>query len=299
MFLRRVVPTSPLTLLNLCRYNHVKTDSNLEIKEIDGVRYITMNDNKTRNSLSNQMMDNLIDAVQRNQNDVKLRAIVLTSSGPVFSAGHNLKELSPDQSYESHHETFKKCHELIKSVILSPLPVIAKVDGLAAGKISSSSSNSNYHNFLFLAAGLQLMASCDIAVCSQKSSFSTPGVSFGIFCSTPGIALARVAPRMTSSYMLLTGLPIKADEALRAGLVSSVVSSEELDNEIQRIVNAIKMKSREVVSLGKKFFHQQLRMDLNSAYVAGAKIMADNLQLDDGKEGIKSFIEKRKPTWKN
>lgn len=99
--------------------------------------------------------------------------------------------------------------------------------------------------------------------------------------------------------MLLTGLPINAEEALRAGLVSSVVPSEELDKETQRIVNAIKLKSREVVKLGKKFFYQQLPMDLNSAYVAGARVMADNLQLDDGKEGIKSFIEKRKPQWKN
>jgi enoyl-CoA hydratase/carnithine racemase len=103
---------------------------------------------------------------------------------------------------------------------------------------------------------------------------------------------------MKSSYMLLTGLPISAEEALRVGLVSSVVSSEELDNEIQRIVNAIKSKSKEVISFGKKFYYQQLSMDLNSAYIAGAKAMADNLQLDDGKEGIKSFIEKRKPQWK-
>lgn len=99
--------------------------------------------------------------------------------------------------------------------------------------------------------------------------------------------------------MLLTGLPIKADEALRVGLVSSVVLSEELDSETERIVNAIKSKSRDVVKLGKKFFYEQLPMDLNSAYVAGAKVMADNLQLDDGKEGIKSFMEKRKPQWKN
>lgn len=99
--------------------------------------------------------------------------------------------------------------------------------------------------------------------------------------------------------MLLTGLPIKADEALRVGLVSSVVPSEELDSETERIVNAIKSKSRDVVKLGKKFFYEQLPMDLNSAYVAGAKVMADNLQLDDGKEGIKSFMEKRKPQWKN
>lgn len=170
----------------------------------------------------------------------------------------------------------------------------------------------------FQAAGLQLAASCDIAVCSEKSTFSTPGASFGIFCrhfysnetdltivqiwfinSTPGIAISRVIPRMKSSYMLLTGLPISSDEALRTGLVSSVVPSEKLDEEVAKISDAIKSKSRAVVSFGKKFYYQQLGMDLNSAYTAGATAMADNLQLEDGIEGIKSFIEKRKPQWRN
>lgn len=99
--------------------------------------------------------------------------------------------------------------------------------------------------------------------------------------------------------MLLTGLPISSDEALRTGLVSSVVPSEKLDEEVAKISDAIKSKSRAVVSFGKKFYYQQLGMDLNSAYTAGATAMADNLQLEDGIEGIKSFIEKRKPQWRN
>jgi enoyl-CoA hydratase/carnithine racemase len=143
------------------------------------------------------------------------------------------------------------------------------------------------------------VTTCDISVSTHRSTFSTPGASFGIFCSTPGIAISRVIPRMMSSYMLLTGLPISSDEALRVGLVTSVVSSEELDEEILKICDAIKSKSRAVVSFGKKFYYEQLGMDLNSAYQAGAKAMADNLQLLDGKEGIKSFIEKRKPVWNN
>lgn len=102
---------------------------------------------------------------------------------------------------------------------------------------------------------------------------------------------------MKASYMLLTGLPISSQEALRIGLVSSVVPGEELDNELKRICDAIKSKSRAVVSFGKTFYYQQLGMDLNSAYVAGSKAMADNLQLQDGQEGIKSFVEKRKPKW--
>ncbi|XP_070505361.1 enoyl-CoA hydratase domain-containing protein 3, mitochondrial [Chironomus tepperi] len=252
----------------------------VSVDEIDGIRNIVLDDPKTRNSLSMSMMNQLIEEIKRDDDDKDLRVILLQSTGPVFSAGHNLKELSPDKSYEEKKSVFDKCHELIKCIIDSPVPVVCKVDGLAA------------------AAGLQLVASCDITVCSISSTFSTPGSSFGIFCSTPGIAL-RVIPRMKSSYMLLTGLPITSDEALRVGLVSSVVPREELNDEAEKICNAIKSKSRAVVTLGKKFYYEQLGMGLNEAYKAGSKIMADNLELYDGKEGIKSFIEKRKPVWKD
>jgi enoyl-CoA hydratase/carnithine racemase len=158
---------------------------------------------------------------------------------------------------------------------------------------------STVYFFNFEAAGLQLVASCDIVVCTNKSTFSTPGSSFGIFCSTPGIALTRVVNSRMSSYMLLTGLPIDANEALRVGLVSSVVPKEEIERETERICNAIASKSRAVVSFGKKFYYKQLSMGLNEAYAEGSKAMADNLQLHDGQEGIKSFIEKRKPKWRN
>ena len=121
--------------------------------------------------------------------------------------------------------------------------------------------------------------------------------SFGIFCSTPGIAVVRAIPRMKASYMLFTGLPIKADEALQAGLVSRVVTSENLDQEVDLICNAIKSKSRSVITLGKKFFYEQLNLQLDEAYEKGGKIMVENLALNDGKEGIKSFVEKRKPIW--
>ncbi|KAG5674264.1 hypothetical protein PVAND_004244 [Polypedilum vanderplanki] len=271
----------PTKLCNLQIRRSSSSRCLLSVTQEDGIKNIILDDQKTRNSLSMSMMNQLIDEIKRDENDKSLRAIVLSSTGAIFSAGHNLKELYfPDKSYEEVKSIFEKCHELINCVIHSPVPIISKVDGLAA------------------AAGLQLVASCDIVVCSDKSTFSTPGSSFGIFCSTPGIAL-RVIPRMKSSFMLLTGLPITADEALRIGLVSNVVSKEELDKETERICNAIKSKSRVVISFGKKFYYKQLSMGLNDAYIEGSKIMADNLQLEDGQEGIKSFIEKRKPVWRN
>lgn len=127
MFKRLAVPS--------LRYIQTRNSSNLlTVTEVDGVRSITMVDSKTRNCLSMSMMENLIQEIKRNENEKSLRVIVLSSTGPVFSAGHNLKELSPEKGYESQKNVFNKCHELIASIIASPLPVISKIDGLAAGK---------------------------------------------------------------------------------------------------------------------------------------------------------------------
>ncbi|CAH0563989.1 unnamed protein product [Brassicogethes aeneus] len=165
-------------------------------------------------------------------------------------------------------------------VIDSPVPIVAKIDGLAA------------------AAGCQLVAQCDLALCTEKSTFSTPGVNFGIFCSTPGVALARTVRKKTALKMLLTGLPITSREALESGLVTSVCKDEKtLDEELKIMTDSIKAKSRSVVELGKRFFYEQMSLEVKKAYEAGGLKMVQNLQMSDGREGIKSFVEKRKPLW--
>lgn len=249
--------------------------------ERDGVGHITLENEKTRNSLSLEMMNSIQQNILMHQNNPSVRCFVLSAKGHVFSAGHNLKELTPDKGSAFHNQVFSKCSELLGVILKAPVPIIARVDGLAA------------------AAGCQLVASCDVVVCSDKSSFSTPGASFGIFCSTPGIAVARAVPRMKASYMLFTGLPINAHEAVQAGLVSKVVPSEQLDREIEIVCDAIKSKSRSVIALGKKFYYEQISMDINSAYREGEQVMVRNLSLSDGQEGITSFVEKRKPLWKH
>ncbi|KFB41357.1 enoyl CoA hydratase [Anopheles sinensis] len=247
----------------------------------DGVGTILLDNEKTRNSLSMEMMNSVLKNVVENQNHAELRCIVLAAKGHVFSAGHNLKELTAEHGADQHKQVFHKCSELIDAIRSAPIPIIAKVDGLAA------------------AAGCQLVASCDMAICSDNSTFSTPGASFGIFCSTPGIAVVRAVPRMKAAYMLFTGLPISAAEALEAGLVSKVVSKDSLDEELDKICKAIASKSRSVIALGKKFFYEQMAMDVTTAYARGEQIMVDNLATVDGREGIKSFVEKRKPLWKH
>ncbi|XP_046991551.1 enoyl-CoA hydratase domain-containing protein 3, mitochondrial isoform X2 [Schistocerca americana] len=247
--------------------------------QYDGVRKIIMSSQKTRNALSMKMMEDLIAGITCNQNDPSLRCILLYGEGRVFSAGHNLKELTSKDGSEFHHEVFATCSRLMLGILQCPVPVIAVVQGLAA------------------AAGCQLVASCDIAICSDNSSFSTPGANFGIFCSTPGIAVGRAVPKKVAAHMLFTGLPLSAEEALRAGLVSKVVPAEDLEEEVRKIVDSICNKSRAVIELGKKFFYQQLETDIRTAYRMGEEIMVNNLAMSDGQEGVRSFIEKRKPCW--
>ena len=122
--------------------------------------------------------------------------------------------------------------------------------------------------------------------------------SVGLFCSTPGIPLARSVPRKVSSYMLLTGKPITAIEALNSGLISRMVNdNEELEQEIESICQAIVSKPRGVIALGKKFYYEQLEMGLTEALEKGGQVMVDNLQWKDCQEGIKAFIEKKPPIW--
>ncbi|KAL5235125.1 hypothetical protein ACI65C_002535 [Semiaphis heraclei] len=239
---------------------------------------ITLSDPKTRNTLSIVALQHLIEEIKSAGDDLSLKSIVICGDGPVFSAGHNLKELSIPENQKS---VFSLSTKLMNTIIDCPIPIIACVDGIAA------------------ASGCQLVAASDMAICSSRSSFSTPGVNIGLFCSTPGIPLARVVSKKTAAYMLFTGTSINAEEALRTGLVSKVVLPEKLDDEITKLTLLVGQKSRAVITLGKTFFHRQIDENIKLAYRNGEQIMLDNLKLDDCKEGLQSFVEKRKPNWLN
>ncbi|XP_011688066.1 PREDICTED: enoyl-CoA hydratase domain-containing protein 3, mitochondrial [Wasmannia auropunctata] len=251
----------------------------VETTEGSGVRTICLSDSSSLNSLSLEMLKTLVREIKRDEDNKDLRSIVLTSAhGKVFSAGHNLKELTVANA-KSHKDVFEICSELMRAISQSPVPVIAAVDGLAA------------------AAGCQLVAACDIAVCTERSSFSTPGANLGIFCSTPGVPLVRNVPRKNAMYMLFTGLPISGKEAYECGLVSKVVANDKLDEEVRRITDAINAKSRSVVHIGKTFLYEQMALDISTAYTLGTEKMVNNLKMRDAQEGIQSFFEKRRPNW--
>lgn len=180
---------------------------------------------------------------------------------------------------ELHRKIFHVANDLMMTIIHHPVPVIAKIDGLAA------------------AAGCQLVAQCDIAICSDNSTFCTPGADVGIFCSTPGVPLARKVNMATVLHMLLTGEPIDSRKAVESGLVFKSFPEEDLDEAVEKICQQICGKSRAVVELGKKFFYMQIKHNIEDAYCLAANQMVENLMLRDASEGVRSFMEKRKPQW--
>nr|XP_046235543.1 enoyl-CoA hydratase domain-containing protein 3, mitochondrial isoform X1 [Scatophagus argus] len=244
-----------------------------------GIRRITLNNPKKRNALSLSMLESLREDILTDVNSEDLRVIIISAKGPVFSSGHNLKELTSAQGREYHTKVFHTCAEVMTLIQDIPVPVIAMVNGVAT------------------AAGCQLVASCDIAVATEKSTFATPGVNVGLFCSTPAVAIGRAVPRKVAMEMLFTGTPISAHDALLHGLVSKVVPEERLEEETLAIAQRVCQASRPVVALGKATFQRQMAQGRDAAYATASKVMVDNLALRDGQEGIRAFIEKRKPVW--
>ncbi|XP_029472264.1 enoyl-CoA hydratase domain-containing protein 3, mitochondrial [Rhinatrema bivittatum] len=248
-------------------------------RQQDGIRQITLNNPKKRNALSLAMLHSLRQDILQDVESKELRVIIIAAEGPVFSSGHDLKELTTVQCREYHTEVFDTCAEVMTLLQCVPVPVIAKVNGLAT------------------AAGCQLVASCDIAVASDTSRFATPGVNVGLFCSTPGVALGRSVPRKVALEMLFTGEPISAREALLHGLLSKVVPEEKLEEETMKVARRICQTSWSIVALGKATFYKQMAQGLSDAYRMTSQVMVDNLTLKDGQEGLEAFLEKRKPVW--
>ncbi|XP_065163822.1 enoyl-CoA hydratase domain-containing protein 3, mitochondrial [Atheta coriaria] len=245
----------------------------------EGVKTITMCNPKTGNCLSIPMMQELISNISAEWECKDLRVIVLAAEGKIFSSGHDLKELSEEAGRESQEKVFSVASSLMRSIIECPVPIIAAVNGYA------------------VASGCQLVAQCDLAVCTDISKFSTPGVNVGIFCSTPGVALARSVPKATTLKMLFTGKPIGAEEAVQTGLVSHCCSKEDFDKVLDELCADIVRKSRAVVEMGKRFYYKQIDQDIMTAYKNGGRVMVENLNLADGIEGVNSFVDKRKPKW--
>ena len=251
------------------RYNYV---------DVDGIAVLTLNNPKRRNALSSRALAALEERLDEIARNPDARVVVINAKGPVFSSGHDLNELvngSPDD----YTAVFDACTRVMEAIRLLPKPVIAQVQGLAT------------------AAGCQLVATCDIAVAADTAAFATPGVQIGLFCTTPGVAVARSVMPKKAMEMLLTGQPIPAQEALDFGLISRIVPADELETHTMQLARQIAAASAHTLALGKAAFYRQVEMNRPDAYRFAGKIMVDNLLAADAHEGITAFLEKRPPVW--
>jgi enoyl-CoA hydratase/carnithine racemase len=250
----------------------------------NGVTILTLNTPHNRNALSLAMIEALIATLDDITNDDKARVVVLAGAGQALSAGHDLKEMQAhrndcDRGRDYYVELFARCAALMQAVVGLPKPVIAAVEGIAT------------------AAGCQLVAACDLAIAGEGARFGLSGVNYGLFCSTPLVAVGRVVPRKQAMEMALTGSLYSAREAERFGLVNRVVPEGGALEEALALARTIANHSAPTLAIGKRAFYAQIERPLDEAYALASVAMIDNLAEPDSVEGLGAFLDKRRPVW--
>ena len=247
--------------------------------DAEGVVGLTLNRPNQYNALSRELLARLQAELDAIKDDPAVRVVVITGAGRAFCAGHDLKEMAGERERARLVELFGACSKMMLSLTRLPQPVIALVDGIAT------------------AAGCQLVAACDLALATTNARFATSGIKYGLFCSTPMVALSRNVPRKPALEMLLTGDFIEADDALRLGLVNQVVAPDGLDEAFDALLARLLDKPPEVLGLGKRAYYRQLEMGLEDAYRFTTEVIVDNALGKDFEEGLAAFLEKRPPAW--
>jgi enoyl-CoA hydratase/carnithine racemase len=243
----------------------------------DGICTLVMNRPAQMNLLTSEMLDALQEAFDAISQDPRVRVVVLGAMGKGFCAGHDIKEIRALKELPRIEALFAKCSRMMQTITSLPQPVIARVQGAAA------------------AAGCQLVAQCDLAVASEAAKFTTPGVTWGFFCSTPGVAVARNISRKRALEMLLTGDLVDARKALEWGLVNQVVPAAELEQSTLALATKIAEKPPVTVATGKRAFYEQMELGAAKAYEIASCAISESFAHDEGRQGMDAFLEKRKP----
>ena len=258
--------------------DHLDSDATMVLRDDDaGVATLTLNRPDRFNPLSEAMLDALDGALEAVASDPAVRVVVIAARGRAFCAGHDLREMCTSPSEDYYRALFSRCTRMMLRIVAMPKPVIARVQGLAT------------------AAGCQLVASCDLAVAADTARFAVSGVTLGLFCATPGVALSRNVARKQAFEMLITGRFIDAPTAVRYGLVNRAVPSARLDRAVNELAGAILGNPEVAVRAGKQLFYRQLESDLESAYRDAGSVMACNMMEQDTLEGVRAFLDKRPP----
>ena len=251
----------------------------LLVAEQDGVVNLTLDRPDAFNSLSEALLDRIHGELERIQADAAARVVILRGNGKAFCAGHDLKEMGANRTRADLGRLFGRCSEVMLKLTRLDVPVIAAVDGIAT------------------AAGCQLVAACDLAIATTRSRFATSGVKYGLFCSTPMVALSRNVGRKPAMEMLLTGDFVDAERALAYGLVNQVTPVDGLEPAVAAMVARLLDKPKATLALGKRAFYAQLELGLEDAYALTTEAIVDNALMNDFEEGLAAFREKRKPRW--
>ena len=251
----------------------------INTRDARGVVTLTLNRPAAFNALSEGMLAALQTELDTIDGDATARIVVLAASGKAFCAGHDLKQMRAEPSLAYYQTLFAQCSRLMLRVQSLSVPVIARVQGIAT------------------AAGCQLVAMCDLAVASSDAKFAVSGINFGLFCSTPSVALARNVLRKQAMEMLLTGDFIDANEARARGLVNRVAAPDQLDAEVETLVKRIVAKPRAAIAIGKAQFYRQVETGVAQAYEIAGEAMACNMMDEAALEGVQAFIDKRPPGW--
>ena len=251
----------------------------LHVKDAYGGVTLTLNRPQAFNALSEDLLDALQATLDHVAADDTARVVVIAAAGKAFCAGHDLKQMRAEPSQAYYERLFAQCGRVMMSIQKLPVPVIAKVQGIAT------------------AAGCQLVAQCDLAVAVREARFAVSGVNLGLFCSTPSVALSRNLGRKAAFEMLVTGDFISADDALAKGLVNRVVDADRLDAEVEALVARIVGKPKAALAMGKALFYRQLESGMQAAYDDASCTMACNMMDGSALEGVQAFIDKRPPQW--
>jgi len=252
----------------------------IEFSPKGSIGYLTLNNPSKINALSKLMISEIIQALGAIAADETIKVLVIRAAGKHFCAGHYLAEMI-NGNVREHKTIFDQCNRMMQMIHDIPQPVIAQVQGVAT------------------AAGCQMVAWCDLAVAEEGAKFATPGVKIGLFCTTPSVAVVRAIGRKAAMEMLLTGRYFPAREAKALGLINRVVPLDELETETETLANQIAEASSFVLAVGKQAFYAQVDQSDNEAMDFAKQTMTMNLGAEDAQNGIKAFLNKEKPIWKN
>ena len=248
-------------------------------EDADGIATLTLNRPAQFNAIDGALLDALQAALDGVAGDATARVVVIAGAGRAFCPGHDLKEMLANSNEAFIGDLFRRCCDVMLTIRRLPQPVIARVHGIAT------------------AAGCQLVAACDLAVAAADARFATSGINFGLFCATPGVPVSRNVSQKRAFEMLMTGAFIDAPTALQWGLVNRVVAPDALAAEAEALARTLLEKPAAVLATGKRFFYEQLELDVAEAYALAARTITCNLLDPDGQEGVAAFVEKRKPRW--